>query len=58
MITDLHQPWGESRSCTSCAKCVHVCPTGALSDKGCAAGEMVARDNVFPYLTSMRGSGR
>lgn len=58
MMTDLHQPWGESPSCTSCSKCVHVCPTGALSEKGCAVGEMVPRENVFPYLTSMRYSGR
>lgn len=58
MVTDLHQPWGESPSCTSCSKCVHVCPTGALSEKGRAVGEMVPRENVFPYLTSMRYSGR
>jgi bidirectional [NiFe] hydrogenase diaphorase subunit len=58
MVTDLHQNWGKSPSCTSCSKCVHVCPTGALSEKGCAVGEMVPRENVFPYLTSMRYSGR
>ena len=58
MVTDLHQPWGESPSCTSCSKCVHVCPTGALSEKGCAVGEMVPRENVFPYLSLMRYSGR
>lgn len=58
MVTDLHQPWGESTSCTSCSKCVHVCPTGALSEKGCAVSEMVPRENVIPYLTSMRYSGR
>ena len=58
MVTDLHQLWGQSPSCTSCSKCVHVCPTGALSEKGCAVGEMVPRENVFPYLTSMRYSGR
>lgn len=58
MVTDLHQPWGESPSCTSCSKCVHVCPTGALSEKGCAVGEMVPRENVFTYLKSMRYSGR
>ena len=27
VITDLNQPWGESRSCTRCGKCVQVCPT-------------------------------
>lgn len=58
MVTDLHQPWGQSPSCTSCSKCVHVCPTGALSEKGCAVGEMVPRENVFPYLSLMRYSGR
>jgi len=58
MVTDLHQAWGRSPTCTSCSKCVHVCPTGALSEKGCAVGEMVIRENVFPYLNSMRYSGR
>ena len=58
MVTDLHQAWGRSPTCTSCSKCVHVCPTGALSEKGSAVGEMVPRENVIPYLTSMRYSGR
>jgi bidirectional [NiFe] hydrogenase diaphorase subunit len=58
MVTDLHQAWGLSPTCTSCSKCVHVCPTGALSEKGSAVGEMVPRENVIPYLTSMRYSGR
>ena len=34
MIADLNQPWGASESCTSCGKCVQVCPTGALFTKG------------------------
>jgi bidirectional [NiFe] hydrogenase diaphorase subunit len=34
VITDLAQPWGTSDTCTSCGKCVHVCPTGALFEKG------------------------
>jgi len=33
IIADLNQPWGTSPSCTSCGKCVRVCPTGALFDK-------------------------
>jgi bidirectional [NiFe] hydrogenase diaphorase subunit len=33
IITDLAQPWGESESCTSCGKCLGVCPTGALFEK-------------------------
>lgn len=40
VITDLNRPWGESESCTECGKCVEVCPTGALFDKGVAVAEM------------------
>ena len=53
-ITDLDQPWGESESCTSCGKCVHVCPTGALTDKGKSVAEMTKRRQFLPYLTVMR----
>jgi bidirectional [NiFe] hydrogenase diaphorase subunit len=30
IIAGLDQPWGQVQSCTSCGKCVEVCPTGAL----------------------------
>ncbi|MCX7019758.1 MAG: bidirectional hydrogenase complex protein HoxU [bacterium] len=56
VITDLNQPWGESESCTSCGKCVHVCPTGALFEKGKSVAEMVKRRQFLPYLTTMRES--
>lgn len=55
VITDLNQPWGSSESCTSCGKCVHVCPTGALSEKGRSVAEMEKRRQFLPYLTLMRG---
>jgi len=58
IVADLAEPWGDSRTCTSCSKCVHVCPTGALSEKGKAAGEMTKRENVLPYLSSMRANRR
>ncbi|QEF97468.1 NADP-reducing hydrogenase subunit HndC [Stieleria maiorica] len=54
VITDLNQPWGDSQSCTSCGKCVQVCPTGALVKKGTAAGEMEKHDDFVPYLAQMR----
>jgi bidirectional [NiFe] hydrogenase diaphorase subunit len=40
VITDLNQPWGSSMSCTSCGKCVQVCPTGALFAQGSTVAEM------------------
>ena len=43
VITDLNQPWGTSETCTGCGKCVHVCPTGALSEKGKSVQEMLKR---------------
>lgn len=54
IIADLNQPWGDSESCTSCGKCVQVCPTGALSQKGRAAGEQKKKREFLPYLTIMR----
>lgn len=54
VITDLNQPWGEAESCTRCGKCVHVCPTGALSEKGRSVAEMAKKRQFLPYLTLMR----
>jgi len=54
VITDLNQSWGSSESCTGCGKCVHVCPTGALSEKGKSVAEMSKRRQFLPYLTLMR----
>jgi bidirectional [NiFe] hydrogenase diaphorase subunit len=56
IINDLEQPWEEAESCTTCGKCVHVCPTGALTDKGTAVAEMLKRRQFLPYLTQMRES--
>lgn len=55
VVTDLATPWGASPSCTSCGKCVQVCPTGALAEKGKSTGEMVKRGQQFvTQLTNMR----
>ena len=54
VITDLDQPWGSSDTCTSCGKCVRVCPTGALSRKGTSVAEMEKDLEFLPYLTAMR----
>jgi bidirectional [NiFe] hydrogenase diaphorase subunit len=54
VVTDLGQPWGESETCTGCGKCVHVCPTGSLFEKGKSVAEMEKRRQFLPYLTVMR----
>jgi bidirectional [NiFe] hydrogenase diaphorase subunit len=54
VITDLGDEWLNSETCTSCSKCVHVCPTGALFEKGKSVAEMTKRQHFLPYLRSMR----
>lgn len=54
VITDLNQEWGTSETCTSCSKCVHICPTGALFEKGKSVTEMAKRQQFLAYLTLMR----
>ena len=39
VVTDMGTPWGESTTCTSCGKCVQVCPTGALFENGRSIAE-------------------
>jgi bidirectional [NiFe] hydrogenase diaphorase subunit len=56
VITEMNQPWGSATSCTSCGKCVQVCPTGALFEKGKAVGEMTKRRNLVGELVNMRES--
>lgn len=54
VVTDLNQAWGNSETCTSCGKCVQVCPTGALFDKSKSVAEMSKQRTFLPYLNTMR----
>ncbi|MGB8647137.1 MAG: bidirectional hydrogenase complex protein HoxU [Anaerolineae bacterium] len=54
VVIDLDQPWGSSDSCTGCGKCVQICPTGALSEKGRSVAEMSKKRQFLPYLKIMR----
>jgi bidirectional [NiFe] hydrogenase diaphorase subunit len=55
VVADMNRPWGNSRGCTSCGKCVQVCPTGALAEKGFAVEEMVKQDGKVTRLAARRG---
>jgi len=57
VITDLAQPWGTSESCTSCGKCVQVCPTAALLEKSQLAGGGVKhREFLTPPRQAREGT--
>jgi bidirectional [NiFe] hydrogenase diaphorase subunit len=55
LVSELNRPWGEARTCTSCGKCVQVCPTGAMAEKGRAVEEMIKRDGPITHLATHRG---
>jgi len=60
LVAELNLPWGEAPSCTNCGKCVQVCPTGALVEKGLAVEEMTKRNSVMcrdGRNEAMSGSG-
>ena len=57
VAAELGRPWGESTSCTSCGKCVAVCPTGALFTKGVGVGEMRHDVAVVDFLETARETG-
>ncbi len=54
IIHDMDEPWSESQSCTSCGKCVQVCPTGALFEKGVSATEMIKKKTIVTNLIQAR----
>src|SRR5262245_21259744 len=54
VITDLHQPWGEADTCTSCGKCVQACPTGALFRQGATVAEMEKDKAKLAFLVQAR----
>ena len=58
VVTDLGMPWGDSPTCTSCGKCVQVCPTGALFEKGRPVASTKAGRPFLPYLKGRDEVGR
>jgi bidirectional [NiFe] hydrogenase diaphorase subunit len=54
IISDLNQPWGTSMACTSCGKCVAVCPTGALTTKGATVAEMEKQHDFLRWILDGR----
>lgn len=54
VISDFNTPWGESSTCTSCGKCVHACPTGALWPKDIIQGQLKKEPEMIGELMRKR----
>jgi bidirectional [NiFe] hydrogenase diaphorase subunit len=54
VVSDLREKWGQAENCTSCGKCVQVCPTGALAEKGVPVHQMVKNNEQITRLALQR----
>jgi bidirectional [NiFe] hydrogenase diaphorase subunit len=54
IIHDMDEPWADSQSCTSCGKCVYVCPTGALFEKDVTKDEAAKKREIITELIKNR----
>lgn len=55
IVHDMDEPWADSQSCTSCGKCVYVCPTGALWEKDISEEEVIKKRGIITELIKNRG---
>jgi len=55
IVSDLNQNWAEAKSCTNCGKCVQVCPTGAMAEKGKGVEEMVRTTTAISMISRRKG---
>lgn len=54
IISDYNTPWGESETCTSCGKCLHACPVGAIWPKAISQGQLVKNPEMINELVEKR----
>lgn len=56
IISDFDTPWGQSETCTSCGKCIEVCPTGALWPKSALEGTLTKEPDLISELIRKKGA--
>jgi len=54
LVSDLAEEWGKARSCTACGKCLLVCPTGALFEKGVSEVDPQRKRDFLQYIVKSR----
>ena len=54
IISDFNTPWGQSTTCTSCGKCLHACPTGAIWAKAIVQGQLEKNPVMVTELVERR----
>ncbi len=57
IISDFDTPWGDSSTCTSCGKCLHACPTGAIWPKAIVQGQLDKKPEIIDELMTKRKMG-
>lgn len=54
VVSGLKDSWGQVTDCTDCGKCVQVCPTGALAQKGYGVHQMIKHPERINNLAQRR----
>lgn len=57
IISDFNTPWGASETCTSCGKCLHACPTGAIWPKAIVQGQLEKKPGLIAEIMEKRKMG-